>query len=169
MNTAPQPGVDHAPAKPETCRLPETEGSPDLLNAPLSSLTIGDEAKWFRIGEDLIVDLSRRRPLTRILWALAQARGGSLTATDLIEAGWPGERIVRHAARIRLRVAIATLRSMGLARHIETTRIGYALPATTEIEAPRVTESGIPLSHERMAALTETGEVPVPGEVRQVG
>jgi DNA-binding winged helix-turn-helix (wHTH) protein len=108
--------------------------SPDAVSLPALPLTIGEDAKWFRIGEANPIDLSRRRPLTRILWALAKARGETLIASDLIDAGWPGERIVRHAARIRLRVAIATLRSMGLVSHILTTRTGYALPPNVVIE-----------------------------------
>lgn len=120
---------------------------PLVAEAPLP-VVIGVDGKWFRLGERT-VDLSRRRPLSRILWAMAQ--GPSMPASDLIAAGWPGERIVRHAARIRLRVAVATLRSMGLATHIQTTRTGYALACEFSIEHARLDEpevsrieSGIP-------------------------
>jgi hypothetical protein len=114
-------------------------------------LYVGEDGKSFRLGERK-VDLSRRRPLARILWALARD-GAQMPAMDLIAAGWPGERIVRHAARIRLRVAIATLRSMGLAQQIITTRTGYALSCAISIERGGDTESPMshtPSSHERV-------------------
>jgi len=89
--------------------------------------------------------------LARILWALA--KDSQMPAMDLIAAGWPGERIVRHAARIRLRVAIATLRSMGLASQIITTRIGYAFACPVEVEQTTTDAepaSHTPMSHERV-------------------
>lgn len=144
--------VDATASSPALESTPDASGEAVVLAAPIH---VGEQGKWFAVEGGAAVDLSRRRPLARILAALAQT-GEPIDAPDLIAAGWPGERIVRHAARIRLRVAIATLRSMGLARHIVTTRKGYALACViVHREGPLseanvagveriVTQSGVP-------------------------
>ncbi len=116
-------------------------GEPDT-----SPIIIGARGTSFQLG-DLRVDLSRRKPVARILWALTQSSldGQGLATPELIAAGWPGEKLVRNAGRIRLRVAIATLRSMGLSR-IVTTRTGYRLGGRIVIEGPTTVA---PPSHER--------------------
>ena len=117
-------------------------GEPDT-----SPLVIGARGTSFQLG-DLRVDLSRRKPVARILWALTQSSldGQGLATPELIAAGWPGEKLVRNAGRIRLRVAIATLRSMGLSR-IVTTRTGYMLEGRIVVEGP---QTDAPPSHERV-------------------
>jgi hypothetical protein len=98
-------------------------------NEPAGALVVAVDGTWFAL-DDRYVDLSRRKPLARILEALlerALVEGRSMTRSELVAAGWPGERILPRAACIRLRVAIATLRSRGLARHIRTARDGYGL------------------------------------------
>jgi DNA-binding winged helix-turn-helix (wHTH) protein len=87
---------------------------------------------WFEVGATR-VDLSRRVVLARVLARLIEARrtapGHAVTGTELVAAGWPGERIIPMAARHRLHVAIATLRKMGLTDVLVTTRGGYLLSA----------------------------------------
>jgi hypothetical protein len=46
---------------------------------------------------------------------------------DLFRAGWPGERASQRAAANRVRVALATLRKLGLRDHLITTGDGYLL------------------------------------------
>lgn len=64
------------------------------------------------------IDLSRRATLARLLEALVQKRlqspGVAASFDELIAAGWPGERVLPLAAQNRLRVAVTTLRNMGL-------------------------------------------------------
>ncbi len=64
------------------------------------------------------IDLSRRATLARLLDALVQKRlaqpGVAASFDELIAAGWPGERVLPLAAQNRLRVAMTTLRNMGL-------------------------------------------------------
>lgn len=129
-------------------------GMDDVFTAPEQDprpLVIGSRGQWFQLG-DLKVDLSRRKPLARLLWALTQVALDSprgLSTPELIAAGWPGEKLVKNAGRIRLRVAIATLRSMGLSR-ITTTRVGYTLSGTVTVD----TEA--PISHERVSVAVPT-------------
>jgi predicted ATPase/Tfp pilus assembly protein PilF len=64
------------------------------------------------------IDLARRPTLARVLEALVAKRlaepGVPATHDELVGAGWPGERVLPLAAQNRLRVAVTTLRNMGL-------------------------------------------------------
>lgn len=66
------------------------------------------------------IDLSRRTTLARLLDVLVERRletpGVPLSFEVLIEAGWPGERVLMLPAQNRVRVAVTTLRNMGLRR-----------------------------------------------------
>lgn len=91
----------------------------------------GDGGAFCLPDTSTFVDLSRRAPLKRILLALAQLRvespGEALATDDVIRAGWPGERIGAVAAANRVRVALATLRKLGLRDRIVTGEGGYLL------------------------------------------
>lgn len=97
----------------------------------LPTLKLSAEARWFFLREVGWVDLRRRRALRAILGRLADAAtsGASdgVPSSELTSVGWPGERIVPHAAASRLYVAVRTLRQLGLGKHLETTRVGYRL------------------------------------------
>jgi hypothetical protein len=78
------------------------------------------------------VGLERRRSLALLLDRLAAERtngGGTLGAAPLFAAAWPGEKAIASAAAHRVRVAVATLRKMGLRDLIVTTPDGYAIAA----------------------------------------
>ncbi len=110
--------------------------------APASALAIARDGGGFRLpGAATSVDLSRRAPLRRILIALATSRveapGEPLSMDDLVRAGWPGERIGSDAAANRVRVALATLRKLGLREAIVTGQGGYLLdPAMAVVLEP---------------------------------
>ena len=74
------------------------------------------------------VDLSSRAVLCAIVACLAEGlrRGDVVSADALIEAGW-GDRATTKAAKNRLHVALATLRKLGLAEHLERSADGYRL------------------------------------------
>jgi len=80
------------------------------------------------------VDLRRRGALRRILLALVAQRGRGIKQTELSEIGWPGERVLADAAATRVRVAIATLRQLGLRTLLVTRDDGYALDARVRVE-----------------------------------
>jgi predicted ATPase len=103
---------------------------------PQPGLHIGKDAAWFALEGGPRVDLRRRGALRRILVALVERHGkGAASALDqetLVERGWPGERLLPDAASTRLRVAIATLRRLGLRSVLVTSEDGYLLdPAAT--------------------------------------
>ncbi|MCK6552462.1 hypothetical protein L6R52_41930, partial [Myxococcota bacterium] len=89
----------------------------------VASLVIDPEGRWFRIGDEE-VQLGRRRVLHRILRRLAASRsetpGAPVSHDELFAAGWPAERALRSAAENRIRVAMATLRALGLRRVLKT-------------------------------------------------
>jgi predicted ATPase len=94
-------------------------------------LTIGEDARWFRVGSGETVDLSKRRAPRLILLRLAEARaktpGRGVSLDDVIAAGWPGERIQAEAAAARAYTAIKTLRELGLGDLLVRRDDGYLL------------------------------------------
>ena len=103
-------------------------------------LRVARDGRWFEMGSRPRIELGRRASLRAILVALANAHRaaspeeGAVGREDLLAAGWPGERLLFDAAGKRLRVAIATLRSLGLREAIVTARDGYALDARLALE-----------------------------------
>jgi tetratricopeptide (TPR) repeat protein len=85
------------------------------------------------------VDLSRRAPLMRALERIVRAHRADpstvVSLDELVRATWPGERIQAAAARNRIHVALATLRTLGLGGALVRVNGGYRLAP----EACRVT------------------------------
>ncbi|MCB9586002.1 MAG: tetratricopeptide repeat protein [Polyangiaceae bacterium] len=104
----------------------------------LLQLSLSHDAVVFRGESGLLdlpgseqMDLSARQPLRRIVAALIEQRltgpGVSLSQDQLIEAGWPGERMTPFAAQNRLKVALSTLRKLGLRELLLRDEQGYLL------------------------------------------
>jgi hypothetical protein len=53
--------------------------------------------------------------------------GTTVSLEELVAVGWPGEHMAWDAAVNRLRVAISTLRKLGLKGYLRNTRGGYHL------------------------------------------
>lgn len=89
------------------------------------------------------VSLERRGSLRRLVLALVERhtgeraddrdRGRGLTVDELAEAGWPGERVLVEAAQTRVRVAVATLRKLGLRGLLVTRDDGYVLDPSVDV------------------------------------
>jgi tetratricopeptide (TPR) repeat protein len=103
----------------------------DDLVAPRAALVVAADGSAFRPPDGARASLERRRPLRRLLVALARARidrpGEALGQAELVAAGWPGERLPAKTAANRLHVALDALRKAGLV--IERTERGWRLPA----------------------------------------
>jgi tetratricopeptide (TPR) repeat protein len=101
--------------------------------APVPTLQLASDGAWFACGDGAPVELGRRAALRRVLAALAahhaRAPGEGLGASALLAQGWPGERVLASAGETRVRVAISTLRSLGLRSMIVTRDDGYGLDA----------------------------------------
>ncbi|UJR86409.1 ATP-binding protein [Sandaracinus amylolyticus] len=100
-------------------------------------LEVGAAGRWFRTPGGERVELEHRRALPAILAALARARvetpDAPVAPSRLIEAGWPGERILDRAAAIRLRVAINGLRKAGLRELLITRGGAYLISADVPV------------------------------------
>ena len=88
------------------------------------------DAKGFTLGS-LHVSLERRHALRRIVHALAT--GDALDWSALLEAGWPGEQVRAESGAHRVRVAVSTLRKLGLSP-LMTVEDGYQLDPKTPVD-----------------------------------
>jgi hypothetical protein len=105
-----------------------------LPDAPRQSRTrqilLGHDGEWLETPNGMRHSLGRRRPLRRLLLALARAHAAgapALSVDDLLEAGWPGERPLPEAGSNRVWVAISTLRKLGLGESLQRWDGGYRL------------------------------------------
>ena len=98
---------------------------------PDDALIVGPSGLWFRAPNGERVALDRRRQLAKMLDRLADERIANPSAAlgwdALLAAAWPGERVLPEAAAHRVRVAISTLRKMGLRDLLRTSEDGYLL------------------------------------------
>jgi hypothetical protein len=96
------------------------------------------DARAIALPDGGLLDLRRRASLRLILLALVRWRLGApgqpLGPDELVAAGWPGQRVLPHAASNRLHVAIATLRSLGLRGALLRERRGYLLDPRINVE-----------------------------------
>jgi hypothetical protein len=99
--------------------------------------SIASDGSWFTDRAGTRVELDRRPNLRSIVAALVAHRRDApdepLAAEALLAAGWPGERLARDSGRNRVRVAVSTLRTMGLRELIVTRDDGYLLDPTIAI------------------------------------
>ncbi|MDF2695598.1 MAG: Signal transduction response regulator, partial [Labilithrix sp.] len=97
-----------------------------LLRATVEEWSLGAAARlvaprhgrWVRTPTGAFVDLGRRRALRRLVARLVEASveepGRALPVSELLQAGWPDERLDGHSGLNRLYVALTRLRSLGL-------------------------------------------------------
>jgi hypothetical protein len=106
---------------------------------------VAADGAWFGMNEQAKVDLLRRGSLRRILAALVEAHhahpGIGVDQQALLAHGWPGERLLTEAASTRLRVAIATLRRLGLRDVLLTRDDGYLLDPSAAIRVKEGVEA----------------------------
>jgi len=113
---------------------------PDLVEGG-RTLKVARDATSFVLSDASLpasrIDLKKHRLLSRLLAALVSHRlrapGEALAVDDLIEAGWPGEKMQRDAGLNRVYVAIAALRRAGLSGDLERSDGGYRLRPSTAV------------------------------------
>lgn len=104
-----------------------------------AALVIEDDGRGLRIEGRERVDLGRRVTLRRIVLALHEQYtahpGVALSMDTLVERGWPSQSILPEAASTRLRVAISTLRKLGLRPLLLTRDDGYLFDPSLRVIA----------------------------------
>jgi hypothetical protein len=129
----------------EESRLFEARAAAALSNMPASKLVrtlvdptsraativVGDEGRSLTLPSGESHDLGRHGPVRRILWKLAVMRrdhpGLPTPTLDMIEAGWPGEKMKHDAATLRVYTTIRRLRALGLGDALVTRDDGYLI------------------------------------------
>ena len=110
-----------------------------VAEAQPARLRLGEDGAWFAVSPNASVSLTRRQGLRRILLRLVEqhrTRPGTPVSRDaLLAAGWPGERIQPEAGADRVRVAIFTLRKLGLGELLRTGDDGYLLDQALSVIA----------------------------------
>ena len=98
---------------------------------PADALEVAPDATWFRVPGREQVSLASRPTLARILQLLVQTRlarpGAALAWDELLAAGWPEEKVLPAAAQNRVRVALSTLRTLGLRTVLVTEDGGHRI------------------------------------------
>jgi hypothetical protein len=101
------------------------------------SLEVAPDGRELWLPDGTHVELKRSGAPRRLLLALVRARierpGEVLGSDELVNAGWPGERMQKLAADKRLRTAIWTLRRSGLSELLQTREQGYLLDPSTSV------------------------------------
>jgi predicted ATPase len=94
-----------------------------------STLVVRDGAGELVLPDGTKIELRTREPLRRMVLALALRRqtdpGAPIAAEDLLAEGWPGERIQAEAGMNRVKVALSTLRKLGLRDLLVRSEGGY--------------------------------------------
>lgn len=100
-------------------------------------LHVGKDTSSFRLGARAEVDLRRKRATRLMMRALVDKRvafpGELLSVDALVQATWPGERILPHAALSRAYVTVLMLRNLGLRSVLLQREGGYYLDPNVEI------------------------------------
>lgn len=109
----------------------EPERLADTRVQEVPRIVLGHNGEWLETPNGMRHALGSRRPLRRMLLALAAARhdraGATLTTEELLRAGWPGENPFPEAGNNRVYVAISTLRKLGLGDLLQRWDNGYRL------------------------------------------
>ena len=96
-----------------------------------NGIVIGIEGRSLVLPSGESHDLTRHGPTRKLLWALAVTRrdspGASMSTLDLVDAGWPGEKMKHEAATLRVYTTVRRLRALGLSEVLLTRDDGYLL------------------------------------------
>jgi hypothetical protein len=114
----------------------------DATPAVSGGFVVGAAGRTLTLPSGEVHDLTRHGPLRRILWALAIAKerrsGAAMSTLELVEVGWPGEKMRHEAATLRVYTTIRRMRRLGLGDALVTRDDGYLIdpdvPIATEPE-----------------------------------
>lgn len=106
-----------------------------------TGITVGPEGRWLLLEDGTRHDLARHGPVRRALWALSVAKnerpGHAMTTLEIVEAGWPGEKMRHDAATLRVYTTVRRLRALGLSDVLLTRDDGYLFDPDATITLDR--------------------------------
>ncbi len=109
-----------------------------ISRRPGPRLCLEKNGRRFRVNQGPVQDISRRQALRKILVYLAEQQKSteqvSVSVHDVIEAGWPDEKILHDAALARVYTTMNRMRAMGLDEIIITLDDGYAFAPDIVVE-----------------------------------
>jgi hypothetical protein len=115
-----------SPETPTLDLTPNADG-----NDNVNELLVDEEVRWYKPPGKARCTLEHRGVLRRILRLLVDHRlsqpGTPLSAAAMMATGWPGERPIAQAGAHRVRVALSTLRQMGLRTVLLRSGAGWML------------------------------------------
>jgi serine/threonine protein kinase/predicted ATPase/Tfp pilus assembly protein PilF len=121
------------PASPST-----GAATADIGGNKCRRVMVAASGRWFEVPGAARVSLQRRRALRLILQALLDRRidapNVALTQPELLEAGWPGEKVKHEAGTLRVYNAVSTLRKLGLRQVLLSRDDGYLLDPGVDFE-----------------------------------
>jgi len=101
-------------------------------------LLVGLEARWFQAPGAGRVNLGRRGAVRRVLLRLVEqwsaSPGVGLSVDEIVQAGWPKERMHYESGVARAYVTVQRLRSLGLKDVLITRDDGYLLDPDIKVE-----------------------------------
>lgn len=101
-------------------------------------LRVAHDASWFDTEDGGRVELGKRPSIRRVLAELVRHRrsapGEGLGVDAMMRAAWPGERVLPSAASTPVRVAVSTLRRLGLRSLLVTREDGYLIDPAVRVE-----------------------------------
>ncbi len=112
------------------CGLPiESDWEPRVSDVTEESTVVAASGAWIvsavQRGHRVELGPSLRRMLALLLARHREGSGRATTTWELLEAGWPGERLLPDAGTNRVYAAVKRLRNMGLRGVIERHDEGY--------------------------------------------
>jgi len=126
-----------------SCRLVEAAnrrregGVSEATPCGEEALWVCESGRWFQPPRKDRVSLQRRRALPHVLARLIDVRlsspGVALSVSDLLEYGWPGERVQPEAGADRVYMALSTLRKLGLRSALLSRDDGYLIDPTLPV------------------------------------
>ncbi|MDB5221142.1 MAG: Signal transduction response regulator / Tetratricopeptide repeat-containing protein [Myxococcaceae bacterium] len=115
-----------------------TSSSPSPVSGASEVWTVGVDARSLRRPDGEAIDLARHGALRQVLDALVTQRlahsGAALSASALLAAGWPGERVRHESGMLRVYSVIRRIRALGLADALITRDDGYLLDPAVRFE-----------------------------------
>jgi predicted ATPase/tRNA A-37 threonylcarbamoyl transferase component Bud32 len=101
---------------------------------PADAWIVARDGGWFRSPRGWRVGIESRVKARQVLCVLVRARldtpGRILSVEQVLEAGWPGERVMRRAAEARVYNIINMLRSAGMREVVLSRDGGYVMDPT---------------------------------------